>query len=178
MTMSGQGRTRAGHPIAALASPAPNGGLSRGYALTRSAAALAWASGLGFGLCGVYGAWHLVRYGEIASVMGYPTYGEGIFDHRFGIRTSVPLLVAFVLVCVAECRAGWLLWNRRRSGRVLALALVPIEMVFWVGFSLPYGPVLGAARTVLVLADLRERDRMRRASTRSSPPATPLSPTL
>lgn len=154
MTTSRQGRTRAGHPIAAWTSRAPNGGLSRGYALTRSAAALAWASGLGFGLSGVYGVWHLVRYGEIARVMGYPTYGEGIFDHRFGIRTSVPLLVAFVLVCAAECRAGWLLWNRRRSsGRVLALALVPIEMVFWVGFSLPYGPVLGAARTVLVLAD-------------------------
>jgi hypothetical protein len=35
---------------------------------------------------------------------------------------------------------------------VLALALLPLEFAFWVGFALPLGPVAGAARTVLLQA--------------------------
>jgi hypothetical protein len=34
---------------------------------------------------------------------------------------------------------------------LLALALLPLELLFWVGFALPLGPVAGLARTVLVL---------------------------
>jgi len=82
----------------------------------RAAALLAWASGLGFGLPGVYAIWHLLDRGEIATVMGYPIYGEGVFED-LGVKASVPLLVAFVVVCAAECAAGWLLWSGRRTGR-------------------------------------------------------------
>ncbi len=94
---------------------------------------------------------HLVRHGEIATFLGYPTYGHGVFENRCGIRTTVPLLSAFAVVCAAECGAGALLWHQRRAGAALALVLLPAETVFWVGFSLPYGPVAAAARTALVL---------------------------
>ena len=30
-------------------------------------------------------------------------------------------------------------------------ALLPLELVFWIGFSLPFGPVVAVARTVLIL---------------------------
>jgi hypothetical protein len=29
--------------------------------------------------------------------------------------------------------------------------LLPVELVFWIGFRLPFGPPLGAARTALVI---------------------------
>jgi hypothetical protein len=67
------------------------------------------------------------------------------------VKASVPLLVAFGVVCAAECAAGWLLWSGRRTGATLALALLPLELVFWIGFSLPFGPVVAVARTVLIL---------------------------
>jgi TRAP-type C4-dicarboxylate transport system permease small subunit len=68
------------------------------------------------------------------------------------------LLVCCLLVCVAELVVGWMLWRNRRPGLVFALALVPIEFLFWVGFLLPVGPPLGLIRTVLVLMTLsRER---------------------
>ncbi len=51
-------------------------------------------------------------------------------------QTTVPLLVAFLVVCVAELVMGWLLWRGRRSGTVLAFALLPFELAFWVGFAL------------------------------------------
>ena len=118
--------------------------------MMRAAAVLAWVSGLGFGLPGVYAIWHLASRGTIATFLGFPTYGRGTFE-RVGIQTSVPLLVGFVLVSALECVAGWLLWGGNRAGSILALVLLPFELVFWVGFSLPYGPVLAAGRTALIL---------------------------
>ncbi|HEX2318320.1 MAG TPA: hypothetical protein VHJ18_04990 [Streptosporangiaceae bacterium] len=63
----------------------------------------------------------------------------------------MPLLVAFLLACTAEVVAAWLLWNRLRSGAILALALLPVEFAFWIGFPLPVGSATGLARTVLIL---------------------------
>ena len=118
----------------------------------RTAAACAWISGLGFGIPGAYAMWHFHRTGETATVMGYPTYGKGLFESRLGLTTSMPLLSAFTAVCAAECAAGWRLWRRERSGGVLALALLPVEGAFWLGFSLPFGPGLGVARTMALIA--------------------------
>ncbi|MER3556421.1 MAG: hypothetical protein C4331_19340 [Meiothermus sp.] len=52
--------------------------------------------------------------------MGFPAYGRGPFE-GVGIPTTLPLLVAFFLVCVLEAVAGFLLWGGYKSGAVLAL---------------------------------------------------------
>ena len=118
--------------------------------MIKIAAALAWISGLGLGLPGLYAIWTMFQGLGIARVMGFPTYGEGPFEH-VGIKTTIPLLIGFVLVCATECAAGWMLWRGDRGGAVLALALLPIELTFWIGFSLPFGPLFAVARTVLIL---------------------------
>lgn len=84
-------------------------------------------------------------------VFGFPAYGMGTFE-KVGVTTSVPLLILFLLVCIAECVAGWLMWGSRRRGAILALAILPLEVVFWIGFSLPFGPPLALVRTILILA--------------------------
>jgi hypothetical protein len=122
----------------------------------RSAAVLAWVLGLGFGLPCVYAIWFLADRGFVWTFMGFPTYGEGHFED-VGLETTVPLLVAFLLVCVAEIVVGVMLWQRRRAGALLALGLVPIEFIFWIGFLLPLGPLAGLARTVLVVVGWRQR---------------------
>ncbi|WP_112261684.1 hypothetical protein [Lentzea terrae] len=111
------------------------------------AAGFAVLSGLGFGLPAAYGAVHFARHGEIWQFMGFPTYGNGPFE-KIGLPTTVPLLAGFAAVCGAEVIAGGLLWRGRRSGKRLALALLPVEVAYWAGFALPLGPVLGAARTI------------------------------
>jgi hypothetical protein len=118
--------------------------------MTRAAALLAWCAGLGFGLPGAYGAVHLARHGEVWTFLGFPTYGDGPFASA-GLPTTVPLQTAFVAVCAAEVVDGCLLWRGRPSGRVLSLALLPAELVFWVGFALPFGFPLGAGRVALTL---------------------------
>ncbi len=115
-----------------------------------AAGAISAFLGLGFGVPGMLGLRHFAQYGEVWTFMGFPTYGGGPFE-RIGLQTSVPLLGAFVVVCAAEVVVGGLLLGGHRSGLWLALALVPFEMAFWIGFALPFGPILGVVRTALVV---------------------------
>lgn len=118
--------------------------------MTIAAAILALISGFGFGLPAVFGLRYFAQHQAVWTFMGFPTYGGGPFEH-WGFPTSVALLAGFVAVCAAEVAVGALLWSGRPAGPWLALALLPLEMVFWIGFALPFGPLLGVARTVLVL---------------------------
>jgi hypothetical protein len=90
---------------------------------------LAWAAGLCFGLPCIYAVWYFADRGQVWTFLGFPTYGDGPFE-GVGIDTTTVLLAGFLAVCVAELVAGWLLWRRRRSGVVLALAVLPVELVF------------------------------------------------
>jgi hypothetical protein len=121
--------------------------------MTRAAAILAWITGLGFGLPAVFGLRYFAQHDEVWTFMGFPTYGGGPFE-RWGISTSVPLLTAFIIVCVAELIVGAVLWSGRPIGSWLALGLLPFELAYWIGFALPFGLILGAIRTVLVVVSL------------------------
>jgi len=44
-----------------------------------------------------------------------------------------------------------LLWRRQWAGVIIALALSPLEFVFWIGFALPLGPVAAFPRTARVV---------------------------
>lgn len=121
--------------------------------MTKAAAVCSLVLGLGFGLPGAYGAWYYARHGEVWTFLGFPTYGEGPFE-RWGLATSVALLLGFVAVCAAEVVVGALLWSDATIAPWMALSLLPVELVFWIGFALPFGPLLGLARTALVVAIL------------------------
>ena len=75
-----------------------------------------------------------------------------------GLTTNVALLLGFVAVCVAEVVVGVLLWREAMIAPWLALDLLPVELAFWIGFALPFGPRLGLARTALVIAILVARN--------------------
>lgn len=114
------------------------------------AAILLWFTALGFGIFCVPAISSLLRGRGIPYVMGFPAYGEGPFE-RVGIPTTVPLIAAFLLVCILEGLAGWLLWNQVKAGAILSLVLLPVGGVFWWGFALPIPPVFALVRTILIL---------------------------
>ena len=93
------------------------------------------------------------QHGELWTFLGFPTYGDGPFE-RWGLTTSVALMLGFVAVCGAEVVVGVLLWRDATTAPWLALALLPVELAFWIGFALPFGPLLGLVRTALVVAIL------------------------
>jgi hypothetical protein len=116
----------------------------------RVAGVLSLILGLGFGIPAGFGAWYFGIHGQVWQFLGNPTNGDGPFV-QWGVPNSVPLMVAFVMVCTADVVCGALLLALRRVGVVLAVVLLPIELVFWIGFLLPFAFPLGIARVVLVL---------------------------
>jgi hypothetical protein len=126
--------------------------------MLRAAAVLSWVLAVGFGSFDIPAIASVARGDDVWYFIGWPTYGDGPFE-QLGIPTSVPLLVGFLLVAVAEVIVGLLLWKGRRVGSVLSIVLLPIELAYWIGFALPVGPVLGLVRTVLVILGERRRAR-------------------
>jgi hypothetical protein len=116
----------------------------------RIAAVLFMVNGLGFGLFTVPVARYLLEHRELPRMFGFPLFGGGFYE-TFGIERFVVLLVAFLLVSILEVVAGGLLWNGERSGGILALALLPIGAVFWLGFALPLPPLSALLRTALIV---------------------------
>ena len=115
----------------------------------RAAAVLLWINGVGFGVCCLPGIRNLLAGRDIPMILGFPAYGRGPFE-RHGVSTTVPLLVGFLLVCILECVAGWLLWSGHTSGAVLAMVLLPFGAIYWWGFALPIPWIFAAVRTVLI----------------------------
>ena len=118
--------------------------------MRNGAAACSLVLGLGFGVPAVIGAAHFARTGGTWTFLGFPTYGGGPFE-RFGLATSLPLLLGFAAVCATEVVLGVLLLLDVSAAPVLSHVLLPLELAFWIGFALPLGPPLGLARTILVL---------------------------
>jgi hypothetical protein len=121
----------------------------------RAAVIFHWIVGLGFGIPAVLGIRNLAAGRGILYVMGFPAYGKGPFE-RIGVQSSVPLLSAFLAVCVLECVAGWLLWNGARTGALLSLALLPFGAIFWWGFALPFPPIFAVAWTALIVLNWQQ----------------------
>ena len=117
--------------------------------MTRIAGSVSLFLGLGFGLPCVFAIRHFAQTGGVWTFMGFPTYGNGPFE-RIGVQTSTALLVAFLLVCIAEVAVGLMLWAGTPYAPIVSYALLPFELAFWIGFALPLGPVLGIARTGLL----------------------------
>jgi hypothetical protein len=124
--------------------------------MRRTAGAVSLLTGLGFGLPCVFGIRHFARTGEVWTFMGFPTYGNGPFE-RIGVPTSTALLTGFLAVCVAEGAVGVQLWRGAPRAPAASHALLPFELAYWIGFALPFGPVLGVARTGLLLAARGQR---------------------
>ena len=120
----------------------------------RLASALLWTTAVGFGTFCIPAIRSLWLGRGVPIVMGFPAYGHGPFE-RIGIPTTLALVAGFLLVCLLEGLAGWLVWGGHRSGTILAVALLPAGAVYWWGFALPFPPVLAIVRTILILANWR-----------------------
>ncbi len=120
----------------------------------RVSAILAWIIAVGFGLPCLIAIRSLAAGRGIAYVMGYPTYGNGPFQ-RHGVSTTIPLVSGFLVVCLAEAVAGWLLWRGSRTGAWLSSATMVPGAIYWWGFALPFPPIFAAARTLLILVSWR-----------------------
>ncbi len=56
------------------------------------------------------------------------------------------LLGLFTALSAVEVYTGLLLRNGQKIGALIAVVLLPIEVVFWVGFTVPIPPLIAIAR--------------------------------
>ncbi len=68
-----------------------------------------------------------------------------------GIDALIVAGIIYVVVSALKIMAAYWLWHSRKDGAVLGLILLGLSMVFWYGFALPLGPLLGIAQLVLLL---------------------------
>lgn len=83
-----------------------------------------------------------------------PTLGgiqllSGPFE-SLGIDALIVAGLVYVVVSALKILAAYWLWNARLDGAVLGLILLGLSAIFWYGFALPFGPVLGVAEIVLL----------------------------
>jgi hypothetical protein len=117
---------------------------------SRTAAWVTWAYGAMFGVPAVPVAVFLAENGRLPSLWGlFDMYG-GPWSSSFPDDRVVTLLVAYAGLVLAAVYSGWLLWQSRKAGAVLNLALLPLEAVFWIGFALPVPWLFAVARVALV----------------------------
>lgn len=113
-------------------------------------AIVTWVYAAGFGLTAIPVAVYLLQHGRLPTFFGlFPMYG-GPWSLRLKESTFVLVLIAFVIVTLVVDWAAWRVWNGSKAGAMLSLAVMPVEVVFWLGFALPIPWLFGVARVVLL----------------------------
>ena len=74
---------------------------------------------------------------------------KGPFD-ALGLDTKVAIGITFIAISALKFVAAAWLWDARLDGAILQLALLGASTVFWYGFAVPYGPVLGVPQVILI----------------------------
>ena len=105
----------------------------------------------GFGALSPFVAAYLLRERTLPVLFGLPfqAYGGGFFE-RWSPEVFATLLGLFAALSALELFAGYLLWQGEPLGAVMAIALLPIEVVFWAGFALPIPPLVAVVRIALL----------------------------
>jgi hypothetical protein len=83
-----------------------------------------------------------------------PTFGGirllgGPFE-KLGIEALIVAGIGYIIVSALNILAAYWLWNIRMDGAVLEVILLGLSAIFWYGFALPLGPLLGIIQVVLL----------------------------
>ncbi len=74
---------------------------------------------------------------------------SGPFE-ALGLNALMVAGLIYVVVSALKFLAAYWLWQGRRDGAVLELILLGLSAIFWYGFALPFGPLVGIPEFVLL----------------------------
>lgn len=86
--------------------------------------------------------------GALPVVAGIRLLG-GPFE-RLGLDGLIVAGIIFIVVSALKLLAADWLWQARRDGAVLAAILLGLSVIFWYGFALPLGPLVGLTQAALL----------------------------
>jgi hypothetical protein len=94
--------------------------------------------------------------GALPTVGGIKLMG-GPFE-SLGLDTLIVAGMIYVVVSALKITAAYWLWRTGKDGAVLGLIPSRISPIFWYGFALPLGPLLGIAQFILLMLVWRALD--------------------
>lgn len=86
--------------------------------------------------------------GRLPTLGGITLLG-GPFE-RLGLNVLIVAGIGYLIVSGLKILAGYWLWGARMDGAVLELILLGLSVIFWYGFALPLGPLLGVIQVILL----------------------------
>ena len=110
-----------------------------------AASILCYLIGVGWSIGAPRSIIYMIRNRElrvIESPMGQFRGMAGPFE-ALGMDAMILLAVLFSVINLLYLLAGYWLWKSHRNGGILAISLLVLSAVFWWGFALPFGPVVG-----------------------------------
>lgn len=89
------------------------------------------------------------NHGALPKRFGFRLMG-GPFE-KLGIETLIAVGIVYIVVSALKILAAHWLWNSRMDGAVFELILLGLSAIFWYGFALPLGPLLGIIQVLLLM---------------------------
>lgn len=131
--------------------------MGRQSSTTSNAAVILFVvNGAYWAIAAPYYAVRIRRLGRLP-VSGRIELFSGPIHTRFGPEGVTLTLIPFGMLGLLEVLAGYWLVKSPRHGELLALALLPLSLVFWIGLGLPIWFIGGPLRASLVVARMERR---------------------
>src|SRR5574341_1074940 len=100
-----------------------------------------------------FGVLPILRYAltnkSLPSMFGLFRALSGPFE-ALGIEGLTVAGLIFVAISAVKFLSAYWLWDGRLDGAILQIILLGVSAIFWYGFAVPYGPVLGIPQFVLI----------------------------
>ena len=92
---------------------------------------------------------HALVRGELPMTFGFRAL-SGPFE-ALGLNALIVAGIVYVAISLLKLLAAYWTWNLRLDGPILELILLAISAIFWYGFALPFGPVVGLPQILLIV---------------------------
>lgn len=92
---------------------------------------------------------HALSHRDLPSAFGMRLL-SGPFE-ALGIEAVIVAGLVFVFVSALKLLAAFWIWHSRVDGAVLELILLGLSAIFWYGFALPFGPLVGIIEVLLLV---------------------------
>lgn len=94
---------------------------------------------------------YITAHGELPRFFGIRSL-SGPISEMYGVDAALAAQVPYGALHLLGVVAGYLLWRSKRLGGVLGIAVIALSSLFWIGFAVPYGPLIGIPIVYLIVA--------------------------
>lgn len=93
---------------------------------------------------------YITEHGELPRFFGIRSL-SGPISEMYGVDAVLAAQVPYGALHLLGVVAGYLLWRSNRLGGILGVVVIALSSLFWIGFAVPYGPLIGIPSLYLII---------------------------